>query len=293
MILHELSEVLDSPRFVDFVGRYRDASVITDGTPICKKLASELSEAKKRHTAWFLKMLQHKIKKTALLMVSGVEAEAAIYTAEAVVCHHLCKGAKIDYIYDSSEISKYLESFISELLPFVRLLFPERENISDFEDICNALDTTKSSIDSMMLQHDKLMENSLATITQSSVFLNQTTAECQNLVDLFQPLAAKHVNTFSTYIGEVVESLSLKLQIIELETRLFSYRSEQTRTFTDTQELVRELDQAITAGRNSLLLFQQLGPSLSNLAAHYQQILTRLSFVQEDIAQLSLGVINK
>jgi DNA polymerase/3'-5' exonuclease PolX len=75
-----------------------------------------------------------------------------------------------------------------------------------------------------------------------------------------------------------------------MEAKLEIY---QGRTITRLQQcaafsegLLEELDNRISEGATNLLLFQQLGPSVGKIAMQYQQILTQISLVKEDLSQL-------
>ncbi|PJF16810.1 hypothetical protein PSACC_03382 [Paramicrosporidium saccamoebae] len=74
-----------------------------------------------------------------------------------------------------------------------------------------------------------------------------------------------------------------------MEAKLEIYQGGTTRLqncVAVSEELLEELDNRISEGATNLLLFQQLGPSVSKIAMQYQQILTQISLAKEDLSQL-------
>lgn len=75
-----------------------------------------------------------------------------------------------------------------------------------------------------------------------------------------------------------------------METKLKVYNNgnlEKIQENANTMEqLSADLDRQISGGATNLFLFQQLGPVVNKVAIQYQQILTQISLVKDDISRL-------
>lgn len=52
-------------------------------------------------------------------------------------------------------------------------------------------------------------------------------------------------------------------------------------------EVVRDLDKTIELAQTNLLLYHQLGPSVSKLAIQYHHYLSQIALVKEDLSQFN------
>jgi hypothetical protein len=75
-----------------------------------------------------------------------------------------------------------------------------------------------------------------------------------------------------------------------METKLKVYNNgnlEKIQENANTMEhLSADLDRQISGGATNLFLFQHLGPVVNKVAIQYQQILTQISLVKDDISRL-------
>jgi len=117
----------------------------------------------------------------------------------------------------------------------------------------------------------------------------------------------KYVTSFGDYIGTVTESLLLKLRyflndarfrrIVEMETRLAIYDNGTIKRIGSqnlaAEQLLAELNETLILAQTNLTLFRQLGPEVTNLANTYDQLLTQISLVTDDVASLRKGSHSK
>lgn len=110
------------------------------------------------------------------------------------------------------------------------------------------------------------------------------------LWELLAPMGERYLAALAEYIVTVIESLQLKLEIVELETWLQTMDGAALaslgRLDRQSQAYQVGLEQIIQQQETQLCLFQQLGPAVTRIAQQYQQILSQIDLVSEDLAQL-------
>lgn len=110
------------------------------------------------------------------------------------------------------------------------------------------------------------------------------------LWELLAPMGERYLAALADYIVTVIESLQLKLEIVELETWLQTMDGAALdslgRLDRQSRDYQMGLEQIVQQQETQLCLFQQLGPAVTRIAQQYQQILSQIDLVNEDLAQL-------
>lgn len=186
------------------------------------------------------------------------------------------------------------DSLLARLLPLSRLLLPSLSGAEDprcFDNITMQVHSSMRAIGEHRRQARFSCVQVVALLTDASLHLVDIVEQATRLTQSMSPLARSYVGIFAQYINAVVESLDLKLRIIERETMFYAlsmgFNPEcNLRASQAAQSMISEAEASARQAETNLLLLHQLGPSLELIARQYQQVLSQLALVKEDLANL-------
>lgn len=186
-------------------------------------------------------------------------------------------------------------SLLARLLSLSKLLFPPLNDVADdahrFEDIIIQVHSTVRDTDEHRRQARFCCVQVMAFLANASLHLVDIVEQATRLTQSMTPLARSYAETFARYISSVAESLDLKLRIIGRETMLHALSIGlnpecNLRASQAAQSMIAEVEAATRQAETNLLLLRQLGPSLESIARQYQQVVSQLALVKEDLANL-------
>ena len=186
--------------------------------------------------------------------------------------------------------SNALEDYVQKLISIGRTLLPEHpiDSVQDINQCIEALQTILDENETLFYSTHAMILMNISKASRDISFIDNA---IQRVHAETRPIAEEYLATLSEYLMAVVDSLYLKLQILEAETRRVCYPLDRLADLAHGEVravgVIEELDNAIKVGQTNLLLFHQLGPAVSNIALQYQQILARIELVTEDLQGLS------
>lgn len=232
--------------------------------------------------------------KGALAMNGADHGLIRALTASESSLGALCQCKEFSSDGGPAQVTAACESLLARLLPLSRLLFPSPNSIGGVnccQDVISQVRSALRGIDEQQRQARSSCTRTVVILADASLHLADVTEQAARLTQAVAPLAHSYVETFAQYIGAVVESLDLKLRIIERETMLSALSADpgpdyHHRASRAAQGMVAELEAATQQAEANFLLLRQLGPSLESTARQYQQVVSQLALVREDLASL-------
>lgn len=285
MLDNDLSVSLDASHLCALLGQWERSSALIEGAVVDRGLFEAYDEAWKRFRA---QMEEYR----ALALQTSILSATPLAT-------HVAASQKYPFIHakddgaDSGLGSGGGNAWAEDKQTIVNLaqtLFPEG-TITVLEDVIDRIETIKTTIIDQEMAffaaHSRLLVDMAKTGRDISVLERAFRA----IHAQTQPIAEEYLTAFSNYMMAVFESLHLKLQIVEAETGRVCYPPRRPEELTEegskASKTLLELDEALRVGQTNLLLFQQLGPAVGKIAIQYQQILSQITLLTDDISELS------
>lgn len=281
----ELSEALDA----SFLGKSLEAlwssSAIVNSLPIDGELAQRCTSVRVEYKGQLARLCALELAIEALWKNSNTMA--LIQEAEAQVDLAFYEGKKLS---TASVPEASIDEQLNIALGCGRLLFSKGHSFNTLDDILIALENTVPRMAKLEAEGVKSLNDGLLNILKTSHNIKQINEVSQRIIGLMTPIAQTYLKVFGDYIETVAESLDLKLQILEIEFKLYSYNPDKIHSIHQKtgyfSDKIAELDSEIARDQAVLLMFDQLGPEFAQLVEHYRKILTRLSLVIDDLKQL-------
>lgn len=111
----------------------------------------------------------------------------------------------------TDQVSQSIEQLVAPLIQTGQLLFPDIPTHST-STLLRSVQFAQRQIQDCRKKSRRGLDDTLALLTNSTKRLQQVEEACRKIVLGVEPVAVRYLETFSTYIRAVVESLDLKLQ---------------------------------------------------------------------------------
>lgn len=292
----KVGNLLDCPRFLKALQLFKESfHKLSSGNYISKELGRQLAYEEERYLKAQEEFCRIKLVTNCWRQNERVAVRRQfIETEVAIDFPQLYEGERqlreeclpVDY-------NLLLSQQEAALVASAKLFFiNESESIHSVRDILNLLDEYERRADKDGQVTVDLLLEAACTTSRASLILGDLVNSMESIHNDTRPIATEYVGNLSEYLKLVIESLAMKIAIVEREAKVSFYGQNQDwisrigLAQEPAKHTNKELIKSLEMAEAQLLLYQQLGPSFARIASHHTQIINQLAMVEEDLRHL-------